>query len=338
MKKLLLAATLWLASFAVIAGVCQGKFANPVTDICWSCTFPIRIAGIPLNFQDQEDVSSVGGKASSPGGLVCACSNPLRIGVKASFWEPARRVDVTRTPYCFVSIGGVSIDPGFKAPEGHVQIEENGNRRSSYQVHWYVDPIMYWLGVILDNPCMEKAEFDLAYMTELDPTWNDDELTMLLNPDVVLFSNPIAQAACAGDCVLATAGFGSNKLFWCAGCNGGIYPVNGHVASHVSHLQASSLLVQRFTAKGHRMGILSGTAGEDAMCGYYSMPLMDKGQYKYQLLYPLAQTDKINGRCCQPFGRTTALWGAGKSYPYKGEDFSYMIFRKRDCCLGTGVL
>lgn len=333
----LLLALLLVGTFAreSHAGVCVGKFANPVTDICWSCVFPIKIAGRDIIRMDQEDVTTVGGKPSSAGGLFCLCSNPLRCGVKASFWEPARRVDVTRTPYCFVALGGISINPGITAPSGEVRTSSDGRQNSSYQAHWYIDPILYWLGVVLDNPCMEKSEFDLAYMTELDPTWQNDELAFLLNPEVALFSNPVAQAACAGDCVLSTAGFGSDLLFWCAGCQGSIYPLNGHVGAHASPIQASSLILQRFIAKGHRMGFMQGTAGGDAMCGYQYMPLMDKGQYKYHMLYPIAQTQKVVGRCCQPLGRTTVLWGAGRSIPYIGEDFSYMVFRKRDCCMGV---
>ena len=30
------------------AATCKGKFANPITDICWSCMFPLRIAGLDL--------------------------------------------------------------------------------------------------------------------------------------------------------------------------------------------------------------------------------------------------------------------------------------------------
>ena len=43
-------------------------------------------------------------------------------------------------------------------------------------------------------------------------------------------------------------------------------------------------------------------------------------------------TAKLDGRCCQPYGRTTTLWGAGKEYPVQGEDFSYLLFRQRNCC------
>lgn len=333
MKKLFWALALMLsATFAreSTAGVCQGEFANPITDICWSCMFPMTLGGTPLLTMDQEDTAN-------PGGFLCACSNPPMVGIKSGFWEPARRVDVTRTPYCFVSLGGISLDPGIRAPEGEVRLQADNTKQSSWQAHWYVDPILYYLEVVLDNPCMETGSFDVAYMTEIDPTWNDDELTMLLNPETFLFGNPIAQAACAGDCVLATTGFGSNTLFWCAGCNGSIYPFNGHVQAHVSMVQASSLVAQRMTAKLHREFLMWGTYGEDAMCGLYPQPVMDKTQYKYQMLYPISQTEKINGRCCQPFGRSTAVWGAGRSFPYKGEDFSYMIFRKRNCCMGVGI-
>lgn len=333
MRRLLLIAALVLGAIFAresAAGVCQGEFANPITDICWSCMFPMTIGGTPLLSMDQEDTEN-------PDGFLCYCSSPPLAGLKTAFWEPARRVDVTRSPYCFVSLGGVSLDPGIRAPEGEVRLQADNTRQSNWQAHWYVDPVLYYLEVVLDNPCLETGSFDVAYMTEIDPTWNDDELTMLLNPETFLFGNPIAQAACAGDCVLATAGFGSNALFWCAGCQGSIYPFNGHVQAHVSLVQASSLVAQRMTAKLHREFLMWGSSGPDAMCGYFPQPVMDKTQYKYQMLYPIPQTEKIAGRCCQPFGLSTAVWGAGKSYPYKGEDFAYMIFRKRNCCLGVGL-
>ena len=324
---MLLAATFARESLA--GGKCHGKFANPITDICWSCLFPLTLGGTPIMTMSQEDTPN-------PGGFLCTCPNPPRIGIKTSFWEPARRVDVTRTPYCFVSLGGIKLDPGLRAPEGEVRLQQDNTKQSSYQVHWYADPILYVLEVILDNPCLETGKFDVAYITEVDPTWNDDELTMLLNPETFLFGNPIAQAACAGDCVLSSMGFGSNALFWCAGCQGSIYPFNGHVQAHVSHVQASSLLVQRMTAKLHREFLMWGTYGNEGLCGVYPVPVMDKTQYKYQMLYPIPQTKKIGGRCCQPYGRTTTIWGAGKAYPYAGEDFAYMIFRKKNCCLGVG--
>ncbi|NWK53213.1 TraU family protein [Acinetobacter sp. SwsAc5] len=94
---------------------------------------------------------------------------------------------------------------------------------------------------------------------------------------------------------------------------------------------------------------------------------MNKRQYKYSMVFPVSQTKSVvkainqavknsqgavegdgsgvsdgatvadievkkSKQCCQPFGRTTFLWGAGRYYPIKGEDQSYQIYRKRDCC------
>ena len=73
------------------------------------------------------------------------------------------------------------------------------------------------------------------------------------------------------------------------------------------------------------------------LCGYYPLPIMDKTHYKLQMVYPVPATAKEAGQCCQPYGRTTMIWGAGKSYPVSGEDFAYQIFRKRNCCATVPV-
>jgi conjugal transfer pilus assembly protein TraU len=310
---------------------CHGKFPNPITDICWSCTLPISIGGTPVMNMGQEDIAN-------PSGALCTCSNPPSVGIKVGFWEPARLSEVTRTPWCMVSLGGVELNPGFQAPRGsRPQGGKAESKTSFYHVHWYLNPIWFYLETLMDNGCLEQNMFDVAYLTEVDPLWSDDELTLILNPDVYLFANPIAQAACAVDCVAATSGFPLKELFWCAGCQGSMYPLNGHVGAHVGGIQASYLLTQRMAAKMHRE--LLTWAGSDAggLCGFYPEPLMDKRKYKAQLLYPVPQTGKPDGKCCQPFGRSSVLWGSGKEFPVKGEDFTYQIFRKRNCCASTGL-
>jgi conjugal transfer pilus assembly protein TraU len=61
---------------------------------------------------------------------------------------------------------------------------------------------------------------------------------------------------------------------------------------------------------------------------------MDKTAYKAQLVHPVPDTRKDGGRCCHPFGRTTLAWGAGKEFPVQGEDFAFLLFRKKNCCVG----
>ena len=307
-----------------IQAKCVGRFVNPITDICWSCLFPITIGGLR--------VSASGEDTPNPKQLLCSCSRPFpRVGIPISFWEPVRLVDVTRTPYCLVNMGGIKMmETGAKSHGGVENSHQSGNRmRSSfYQVHWYVYPVLFWLELLVDFVCMEKGDVDIAYITELDPLWNDDESSFIINPEAVLFANPIAQAACAADCLMASAGFGSDALFWCAGCQGSMYPFTGSVSAHVGGVQASLLALERMIAKLHREGLLWGTMGKEAYCDRYPMPIVKKTQYKTQMLFPIPFN-----RFCHPLGRSEALWASGKEFPYGGEDFGYLIWRKRSCCM-----
>lgn len=309
------------------ASPCVGRMINPVTDICWKCLFPLKIAGATIANGPPESKTGLEKKP------ICVCSRPpLPIpipGISVSFWEAARLVDVTRTPFCMVGMGGISLGRMGSKGRGGIEQDDGDMRQSSfYHVHWYVYPILYWLEILMDVVCIESASFDLAYMTELDPFWSDDEKSAILNPEGILFGNPVAQGACLADALAATAHTPLDSLFWCAGSWGSLYPFSGTVGDHTGGIQASSLLTARLIAKLHREGLLWGYVGLKGMCGKYPMPLIQKNQYRFQVTYPIPQT---NG--CQPIGKNPALFQAGREYPYKGSDFGYLIFRKRDCCL-----
>ncbi len=312
------------------AATCHGRTMNPVTDICWSCIFPLTIGSAPVLPMGQEDIENVG----SP---ICNCGPPPygKIGISIGFWEPARQVDITRTPWCFPSLGGKTMGDAQDVPVPAVGYGPRGRRGANgsfYQAHWYINPVLYWLEVLSETSCLEQKGFDIAYVTELDPSWNDDELSAILSPDAALFASPAAQAACAADCVAATTGFPIAAMQWCGGCQGAMYPLNGHVQAHVGGVQASSLILQRFTMKLHREFVAFAAHGIPGWCGMYSMPILDKRIYKYSMLYPAVQGKGIDGRCCQPLGRSTHVWASGKEYPIQGEDFAYLLYRKRNCC------
>ncbi len=319
------------SSFSNVQAVqsCSGRFVNPITDICWSCLFPISIGPIKVSGGGRDDTPN-------PGQIPCFCQRPPIPfpvpGIPVGFWEPARLVDVTRVPFCMVSMGGLKMGNSFVNYGVHGANGEQRTQNSFYQVHWYVYPVIYWLELIVDFLCLEQQSFDVAYITELDPLWNADELSFILNPEAVLFGNPIAQAACAVDCALATAGFPNNLLFWCGGCQGSLYPFTGNNSAHNGGVQASLLMVQRMMAKLHRELLLWGTSGTTnaEICQKYPLPIIKKTQYKTQMTYPRPTTR--GPMACNPLGRTDVIWGSGREFPYKGEDFGYLIWRKRNCC------
>jgi conjugal transfer pilus assembly protein TraU len=314
---------------ALATPTCTGRFANPITDICWRCMLPIRFGGLDLLSMGQEDTPNPGG---SP---LCACPVAVAGRFQGEFLGAGEASRCGASPVLPDQSRRTRTDPGFDAPRGSRFSQDSTSTSSFYQVHWYVDPVIFWLEAIFDNACLEQGGFDVAYLTELDPMWHDDELTFILNPEVALFGNLAARAACAADCAAATAGFPLNTLFWCAGCQGSLYPLNGNVQAHIGGVQASSLEMTRLIAKMHREGLMWAASGEDGLCGYYPQPIMDKTGYKYHMLYPIPQTAQIAGKCCQPLGRSTILWGAGREFPFEGEDFAYMVFRKRNCCQGA---
>lgn len=307
------------------AGKCHGSFVNPITDICWSCIFPITIG-------DRKIVSSkVKDNSDNPSSLVCAClqSTPKRIGLTLGFWEPITLVDITRTPYCLVNLGGIELNVGNVGMGSQSQTHE-----SFYYVHWYRYPLLYWLNLLLDAVCLEGGDLDIAYLTELDPTWHDDALSFILNPEAILFGNPIAQFACSADSVASFTHGPIDKLFWCAGSQGSMYPLSGITQEHIGGVQASLLLAERMAFKMHRERLAVDSVGENApaICETKHSYFLPKSRYRYQMVNPVPTTGSGG---CYPFGSTTTVWEGGHEYPIKGEDFGYLIWRKRNCCLGV---
>ncbi len=318
-----------LFNSAYAGGTCHGRFINPITDVCWSCIFPLSLGSAEVFGGDNPDTEN----PSSP---VCICPGELmipRVGLTVGFWEPIRLVDVTRTPFCLVNLDGTQLDMGDSYGYGEVDMSDSAQGGSFYHVHWYVYPLLFWLNLFEDGLCLETKPFDIAYLTELDPLWNDDETGFILNPEAILFGLFPAQMACAADAISASTGhLPIDSLFWCAGAQGSMYPLNGHVQEHVGGVQASTLLAERMTYKLHREALLWDSDGSSATatCSSRLCPIMPKSRYRYQMTYPIPSASSPTG--CKPFGYSTATWGAGREYPVEGEDFGYLIWRKRNCC------
>ena len=306
---------------------CAGRIPNPVTDIAWISIFPIKIGATTIAGFGQEDIGT-----SPP--AICSCPIPVppfvRIGMGISFWEPARAVEVTTTPMCSPILGGIPL--GGTAPIGKrgsakTSGASGASKNSFYHVHWYIFPMTNWMEFLTDTVCVTPESFDVMMLSELEPTWADDELATIFAPEATMFANPIAQAACSADCVAASAGFPLNELFWCAGCQGSIYPLTGNVVNHESGIQASLLVTQRMHTKLHRAFVSLDMNSDIAMCLPLPLPIINKRSYKTQMMYPIPNTLGAH-----PYGRSDIFWSAGKEFPVKGEDFSYLLWRRRVCC------
>ena len=316
---------------------CKGRFVNPITDICWSCLLPISIG----SFNIGKGLTPKKRDIKNPSSPLCICNKkglPIP-GISIGFWEPARIVDITRSPYCMVNLGGVSLGSDMRKMSSYNRSYNKQHKHDSfYHVHYYIYPLIYWLELITDFICLEQSSFDVAYMSEFDVTWNDEKLQSLLNPEALLFGNPIAQAACALDCGAATIATPLDSLFWCAGCWGNMYPFSGANADHVGGVQNSSLLTTRIIAKMHRIGLAQETStdentslplGGGKLCRKSRALKIKKSQYKIQMINPRSTSDGIG---CWPLGLSDMMYSSFKEYPYDGQDWGYLIWRKKNCC------
>lgn len=314
-------------SFAEIGeSLCVGKVPNPVSDICWSCMFPIKVGPVSIGSSSSDN------RDPNPP-TICRCPAPpplfQRIGVGVSFWEPARIAEVVREPMCMVTLGGSKMG-SYNAPRGtHAKTSDGTQERAFYHVHWVQYPVLNWLGMaIKEGACFNDETFDVAYMSELDPLWDEDELSMILSPEVVLFANTIAQVACVADSVTAIANrFGLDELFWCSGSQGSVYPISGSHAGHTGGIDSSLAITHGMIFKLHREFLAQDTSTNAAICGAVPQPVMRKTQYKQQMLYPIPFSSSGWG-----LGAPSIIWGAGREFPYRGEDYSYLIWRKVLCC------
>lgn len=305
------------------ASLCKGHFVNPVTDVCWKCLFPMSIGSVPVG------TSSSYPDTHNPTLPVQVCPSPLgpRVGIAMGYWEPYALADVTRSPGCMVNMG-FSI-PLPKTGEGGGYQSDSPSQGSFYNVHWYKYPLVYWLNIMTDSGCLQKGDMDITYLSELDPTWNDDELASIINPEAVLFSNPVAQAACAADAIASAVHLSLNPLFWCAGSQGSMYPFTGHTSNEFSPMQTSTLLTERMDFKLHREGLVEDTSGTNgAVCIKHYAPILPKNRYRYQMVSPIPDAFS-----CHPFGQTVMRWETGHMTPTSTKDSGYLVWRKRNCVM-----
>ncbi len=333
MSKILIKSILILLiniSSFVSAKPCTGGFVNPINDVDWDGLFPITIGSKELIGSNRADTKN-------PHSPICICKKkvgntemPIATpGIIGGFWDPARLVDVSAEPYCFVNMGGLEIDFGFERGQ-MARPKASSHRISQWYMHYYIFPILSLLEIFAGIDCLDEKAFDVLYMSELDPAGIDDELTMILHPEGFLFNNLLAQTACSADCISSSLpkSLPMDALYWCAGCQGPMFPLNGNVNAHIGGVQASLNAAEKMTFKMHRQFLAHETSSSNIkdICHKRLTPQMKKSHYRYQMVNP-------NPDAVAPFGSTTTLLEAQKETPIIGEDFGYLIWRKTTCCI-----
>jgi conjugal transfer pilus assembly protein TraU len=247
-------------------------------------------------------------------------------------WEPARMVELVRKPSCSPTLNGADLgleNGRERGSKGSVDYDKGDS--AFYHAHVFAFPILLFLDFFFDGACLEGGtnlpDFDILYLSELDPTWNNDELNVFLYPESLLLANPIALAACLADVAAAEIREAIDPLFYCVGSWGHLYPVAGHHLQHSSIPRNTSLLGSRTIAQLHRLGLARRTMGDDAVCSALPEPFLPKTQYQWSVFYPVAEA---NGK--HPTGRSTFRWGENRMIPGIGEDFVYLLWRWQDCC------
>lgn len=317
--------------------------SDSMSKTCWECMFPVGMSGFTLYTGDQDDVAGPVGPGISavyPELLCgCLCFTPYLCvpGLPIGYFEPVRLMEAVHDQLCFptfgTSLGGAYSFLGQGSES--TQIDDLDQNHGYMQVHYIAFPLWYIVGLIVDTFCdfnYSIADIDVLFLSEVDPTWNDDILSAMLAPETLLISNPIALMACIADSVAAAFTWPLDPLFWCAGSSGYLYPMDGNVSGSGNDLNASMLMVYRMLAKLARVGLETWSSADGSLiCSDMPTGLIVKSQYKFQLIYPIANSS--GDGCCYPMGRTPFTWGLAKEIPAVGEDFVWLMWKLQRCCL-----
>lgn len=317
MKKILIILIINIKLFAVCTAD-PSQLLKTFTSACYSCILPIRVAGITVMQGHMADIPKGSTQA------ICMCPAPppifIRIGISVGYFEPSKMIDVVKDPYCFqgfgFNLGGNQMIRGTKG-------DGVDRTRTFFQAHYMEYPLFSMIGMFVDSMCFYGGSADLAYMTEIDPLWNDDQLAAIINPEAVLFGNPITNLACIADSVSSMVNMPLDFLFWCKGSWGNSYPLTGNTHTK-DYVEASASVASSLIYKLHRQGVAWATWGY--LCSATPAPIWTKSAYRLQIVSPIPHPTATG------IGQSELLWSYTKNPPYIGDNFSYLIFKQKECC------
>ncbi|MBU2959145.1 TraU family protein [Paracoccus sp. C2R09] len=335
-------------ALAVTAGAALGQGHCPasniigsgiISNVCWSCIFPLRISGITIfgSPQAASGTDANGFSMSSrprvpdeaANSAVCVCNDGAlpTIGVPIGMWLPTELYETTMTPGCSSVLGGVQIgiaDPLYLGSSGDPTSDLE--QQSFNHVHTYSFPIV--LMMELFTKCASSySDIDILYLSEIDPMWNDPIVAMYGNPMSVFGSSIMAQAACAADSISSSVGRPIDDLFWCGGSwTTTMAPYTGFEHAQ-GPVQFSSSTAQKLLAMNAARGIERSHVGNEALCQAQYQPMLKRSHYRWQAAWPRAEGTRNHAS-----GESILRWGAGRTIPGVAEMPIYLRWNWTDCC------
>ena len=322
------------SSYALSAG-CDASPASLTQILTESLTtlyniFPIDIGGVDIMpFKQGVPGNDICGHIP-----VCVCLTPLpRVGIQVSFWEPVLDIETVKSPFCFpalgVSLSGISsfFNPGRNASMG------NGREGVAANIHLIDYPVFALAQIILTgDSCPDGLEsaLNVNYISELDPTWRDDETSVILNPESLLVANPIAQLACIADSVASSAGYPIDALFWCQGDWGNTYPQSAEKGDEGLVTGAWGLASRGlFKACTVPLFLLWNTSSCGAECGPLPLPMWKKSQFGIYEAFPSLWPFRT------AIGQTGMVWDHSMNppIPLNDDNFDFFVYQHINCCL-----
>ncbi|WP_018234195.1 TraU family protein [Thioalkalivibrio thiocyanodenitrificans] len=308
---------------------CQGRLFNPISDVNWNNMFPVTIAGMTISSGSNSNPSIMHMPA------VCTCPGSFGIptpGLGVTYWEPTYVAEVAREPGCLSTLGGVRALPSsFRrmASEQRDGTEaQAGDEVTRMQVHWYIYPVFAVLNMMSTLTCAATSGFNLADLTPIDPTWQDDAWGAVYNPEGIMFANVMGTLSCVPDAVASSFGKPMDNLFWCSGSQGMVYPLTGNSQSYTSPQGGNMHILAKYVAKKHRMAGLLVTIGPGARCNSLYSPFWLKSQYRLDPIAP----NPLNRTVV--FGMSEFRWGlAPPANNAVRTDSAYLVWVGRQCCL-----
>ncbi|MGR5096605.1 TraU family protein [Vibrio maritimus] len=354
------------ARSAVAGDMCPDAnvLAGIIDQVCWSCLLPVKIAGL--------GDSPEGSASSNP---FCACFDEdlglPEVGMPIGFFQPARIVSFSATPYCMPSFGSRLSDDVTSLGNAGTADTQSVDDKSFFHYKYWTYPLMSMIQMFTNADCNNTSAttLDLMYFSEVDPLYNSDMLAFLMAPESIVFANAVAQSICTADCATLMAGGEIEQNFFCAGCAGNLYPLTGtSTTSDDDMVRNTELLTTRLLATLHRRGQAWLTMGNHMVSGSCEVqyaPTLPKTQYRSSMLFPVpeaqnTQVSFVDGanssvgsvnegnsvqvpnyqdnrevfdqKCCHKLGETTWKWGLNRTRP--GNDaFVYLLYQWNDCCL-----